>query len=240
MVAECGAVRGAMTMTAGDRLRRSTLADDAYGVVREILLEGGRYRPGEKISVEELSRELGVSRSPIWAAVARLEAEGLVTVVPRQGVFLRRFDPEAVLALYQTREALEGMAARLLAARSTPEMRARLSASVVRQWDHLSRGDVTAYHAAAQEFHQEVIQGAANPVVEKMLASIYGQARCVHLAPPLERLIENCRDHEKLVATLEDGDPDRAEIAARLHVRHLTNQIMAEVKGAGATKPQPG
>lgn len=227
-------------MTAGDRLRRSTLADDAYGVVREILLEGGRYRPGEKVSVEELSRELGVSRSPIWAAVARLEAEGLLSVVPRQGVFLRSFDPDAVLALFQTREALEGMAARLLATRSTPEIRARLSASVARQGECLTRSDVPGYNAAALEFHQEVIRGAANPVIEKMLASIYAQARCVHFAPPLERLIENRRDHEKLVSTLEDGDPDRAEIAARLHIRRLSNLIMADLKGSGASRPQPG
>lgn len=217
-------------MKAGDRLRRSTLADDAYGVVREILLEGGRYRPGEKISVEELSRELGVSRSPIWAAVARLEAEGLLTVVPRQGVFLRRFDPDAVVALYQAREALEGMAARLLAQRSTPEQRAKLSALLVQQWDCLNRSDSAGYHAAAFEFHQSVLSGAANPVLEKMLASIYAQVRCVHFVPPLERLIENCRDHEKLVATVEDGDADRAEIAARLHVRRLTSQVLTALK----------
>jgi hypothetical protein len=60
------------------KLRRSSLSGDAYATVKELLLEGERYRPGGKISVEELSRELGVSRTPIWGAINRLEAEGVV------------------------------------------------------------------------------------------------------------------------------------------------------------------
>lgn len=52
----------------------------------------GRFHPGDKISVEELTRELGVSRSPIWAAINRLAAEGIVEVRPRDGVFLAGFD----------------------------------------------------------------------------------------------------------------------------------------------------
>ncbi len=53
------------------KLRRSNLSEDAYAVVRDILLNGNRYNPGDKVSVEQLSRELGVSRTPLWAAINR-------------------------------------------------------------------------------------------------------------------------------------------------------------------------
>jgi DNA-binding GntR family transcriptional regulator len=66
------------------KLRRSNLSGDAYEFIRELFVNGTRYNPGDKISVEELSRELGVSRTPLWGAINRLEAEGIVEVVPRQ------------------------------------------------------------------------------------------------------------------------------------------------------------
>ena len=59
-------------------LRRSSLSRDAYTFVRALFLDGDRYGEGDKISVEEFSRELGVSRTPLWGAIYRLEAEGIV------------------------------------------------------------------------------------------------------------------------------------------------------------------
>jgi len=56
------------------KLRRSSLSGDAYTFVRALFLSGNRYSPGDKVSVEELSRELGVSRTPLWGAIYRLEA----------------------------------------------------------------------------------------------------------------------------------------------------------------------
>ena len=53
-------------------LIKTNLAEQAYEAIRNILLDDGRYPPGGKISVEELARELGVSRSPVWAAINRL------------------------------------------------------------------------------------------------------------------------------------------------------------------------
>jgi len=78
------------------KLRRSSLSEDAYTFVRALFLKGDRYSPGDKISVEELSRELGVSRTPLWGAIYRLEAEGIVEIVPRLGVYLVDYDPKKV------------------------------------------------------------------------------------------------------------------------------------------------
>jgi DNA-binding GntR family transcriptional regulator len=86
------------------KLRRSSLSGDAYAFVRALLLDGDRYSAGEKVSVEELSRELGVSRTPLWAAIYRLEAEGIVEIVPRQGVYLISYDPDKAIDIYLARE----------------------------------------------------------------------------------------------------------------------------------------
>src|SRR6202521_1505159 len=84
-------------------LRRSSLSGDAYTFVRALFLGGKRYSPGDKVSVEELSRELGVSRTPLWGAIYRLEAEGIVEVVPRLGVYLISYDSKRMLDIFRVR-----------------------------------------------------------------------------------------------------------------------------------------
>src|SRR2546421_12594 len=115
------------------KLQRSSLSGDAYTFVRALFLSGDRYSPGDKISVEELSRELGVSRTPLWGAIYRLEAEGIVEVVPRLGVYLIKYDPKRAIEIYVAREALEGMTARLAAERITQAEISALQASIDQQ-----------------------------------------------------------------------------------------------------------
>ena len=124
------------------KLRRSSLSGDAYVFVRDLFINSKRYNPGDKISVEELSRELGVSRTPLWGAINRLEAEGIVEIVPRQGVYLIDYDPHRALEIYTAREALEGMAARLAAAKITDRQLSILRAKVDEQRALLEKGDV--------------------------------------------------------------------------------------------------
>ena len=102
------------------KLRRSSLSEDAYTFVRALFLKGDRYSPGDKISVEELSRELGVSRTPLWGAIYRLEAEGIVEIVPRLGVYLVDYDPKKVIEI---RRSLPEKAI------SSPRARGRAAAS---------------------------------------------------------------------------------------------------------------
>src|SRR5271166_2904032 len=113
---------------------------------------------GDKISVEELSRELGVSRTPLWGAINRLEAEGIVEIVPRQGVYLVNYDPERALEIYVAREALEGMAARLAAEKITDKQLGNLKAKLEEQRSQLAKGDVERYYTAALEFHELVLK----------------------------------------------------------------------------------
>src|SRR6516225_5361020 len=148
------------------KLRRSSLSEDAYTFVRALFLKGDRYAPGEKISVEELSRELGVSRTPLWGAINRLEAEGIVEVVPRQGVYLIKYDPERAVEIYEAREALEGMAARAAAAKITERQLAALKANIDDQRELLNKGDVDGYYGVALEFHEQILRIAQNRTLE--------------------------------------------------------------------------
>ncbi|MBP2291265.1 GntR family transcriptional regulator [Azospirillum rugosum] len=205
------------------RTRRPNLGEEAYDRLRALLLDGGRYAPGDKVNVIAVAQELGVSRSPVWDAIARLESEGLLEVVPRHGVFLVRFDARRLAELYETREALEGMAARLAAERAGLADVAELERSLAAQQARLDAGDTAGYADAALAFHQAVLRIAGNETIARMLDALYAQTRtmCRGLPTRPGELPARRDDHAHLVAAIRDRDMDRAEAVARVHVRSL-------------------
>jgi DNA-binding GntR family transcriptional regulator len=212
------------------RLRRATLADDAYDAVRGILLDSRRFQPGAKISVEELARDLGVSRSPVWSAISRLEAVGLVDVSPRKGVFLVGFEPEKLRALFEVREGLECMAARLAAVRIAAADLNTAADCITHQRAAIRNKDVDAYSVATRAFHQVVTEGAGNPVITRQLSAIYDQVhaicggRSAKIGWPGRRL--NVDDHEEFLEELRRGNVEGAERVARKHAQRLADGVL--------------
>jgi DNA-binding GntR family transcriptional regulator len=216
-------------MTAApQKLKRSTLAIDAYVAVRDLLLDGDRYAPGDKISVEELAGDLGVSRSPVWSAVARLEAEGIVEVTPRQGVFLLAFEPARLTAVFEAREALEGMAARLAARRISAEELAVLAESIALQSTAIRNQDRVVYDKANLQFHHGLLDGAQSPAIKKTLTALYAQTRamCGKGATSFTELQANRGEHEAIFRALQARDEEEAERTARRHVTELLKKLL--------------
>lgn len=211
------------------KLRRTNLSEDAYSFVKALLLSGERYRPGEKISVEALSRDLGVSRTPVWGAINRLEAEGVVEIAPRQGVYLISFDPAKALDIYIAREALEGMAARLAAERGTKRQVAALKTTLERQQDCLALGDADGYTVAAMAFHERIVEAAANESLARLLASVYAQIQAMRARSPARdfptKMPTDVDNHERIFDAIAAGDPAAAEYEARAHIHQLRAEI---------------
>ncbi|WP_423391745.1 GntR family transcriptional regulator [Burkholderia sp. LMG 21824] len=217
-------------------LERTTLGRDAYGAIREMLVDDGRFAAGEKISIEALSRDLGISRSPVWAAVSRLEAEGLLQVVPRQGVFVIAFDRARIVAIFEAREALEGMAARLAAQRMTPDDHAALNEALTRQANAVDTRDGHAYRIANLDFHHGLLAAARNTTIETSLRALYAQVQtmCSGGASPMDdwaRLGGNVAEHRRVFDMIAKRDVEGAERAAREHVRQLLGTILARAGG---------
>lgn len=209
------------------KLRRSSLSSDAYTFIRELLLDGKRYDPGAKISVEELSRELGVSRTPLWGAINRLEAEGIVEVVPRLGVYLIDYDFQRMLDIFLVREALEGMLARIVAGKITDKQIRKLQANIEAQKTHLQQGEVDRYHTVALGFHEMLVEIAESHTLKKMLTSIFAQIRAMRVQrsyAPMH-LPQSCDDHSRLLKAIAARNADLAEREARSHIRDLASEI---------------
>ncbi len=205
-------------------LTHANLGDRVYQAVREEIL-GQAFSPGSRIRIEHFTRTLGVSRTPVLDALRRLEAEGLVTCVPRQGIYVVQFTRRRAEELYAVRGALEGLAARLAAERVKAglvdaEVVDRLRGLIAEQAEAVQAGDLARFSRADLAFHNEVLAASGNETLTRSLEAIYAQIlvlrlRTLNLA---DRAAPSVVEHTRVLQAIEAGDGAAAEAAARMHV----------------------
>ena len=208
-------------------LVHESLGERVYKSVRVLILSQA-HPPGSKLNVEQLCRSLGVSRTPVWDAMRRLETEGLVTTVPRHGVFVLNYDVDKIRDLFAVRGALEGLAARQAAQDLAPDHRASLEAAV-RELERAARSsDVEDYSRAAIAFHDGVLAAARNQVLGRLLENVYAQIlvlrlRSLHLP---HRLASSVAEHGDIFTAIAAGNADRAEALSRAHAQHVMQDAL--------------
>ncbi|WP_298861296.1 GntR family transcriptional regulator [uncultured Microbacterium sp.] len=210
-------------------LPRSSLADAAYADIRARILDG-RIAPGERVTVRPIADRLGLSATPIKAALVRLEREGLIASLLHRGFFVPDLGEDDAAEIYQLREALDGMAAALAAedARSGSES-AALARLCDEQAERLAAQDIDGYRRLDIDFHRALWQASGNsrilragePMLDQMLLGNALSAR----RPG--RGDESLREHRAIVAAIARGDAADASALAREHIRHSHRSFLA-------------
>lgn len=208
----------------------ASLSSEAFDRVVEAITSG-EFDLGERLSEAELARQLGISRGPLREALGRLEGR-LVRRTPRIGVHVISFDREDVESLFLTREALEGMAARLacerISGRELAEVRALLDQHA--HQPEIASGEVYTQRTKDDDFHFAILKAARCERIERLLMDeIYYQLRIYRRKSSTQpgRVKAALKEHIDVVDALESRDPDRAEKAMRLHLRHARYSALA-------------
>lgn len=208
------------------------LSELAYGRIKKMIAEH-RFSPGSRINVEELTRVLGASRTPIWEAIRRLEQEGLVRNVPNRGVFLVELTREDAAEIYAVREVLEGMAARLAVDSISDRVLEKMELSIREQEKLIAEENLVGYSRSDFEFHAFVYAACGNTVLKEMLESLKNKARplALRITPILPELLD---DHRDIVGALRRRDPQVAEAAFRKHNRKVLALLLTEPEASKA------
>lgn len=210
-----------------------------YESLREMILSFA-LAPGTRVTETELAVRFGVSRTPVRDALKRLEAEGELTVLPKQGVLIRKMDIAEIGGYYRVREALE-VAALEEVSRTAPAEELRQLAA---DWDpqrQPGRSDNFVEMAERDEaFHLRLAELAGNPVLTRYLHDITARIRCVRrldFTDP-ERITITYREHHGIVRQLLAGDLEAARAALLAHIdaseRHARSLTLAQLAGQGA------
>lgn len=155
---------------------RGLLKESILPRLRESIVEG-ELTPGTRLSEAEISRRLGVSRTPIREALSALRAEGLVDIRPHVGTFVRPLRPDQVRGLYQVRMALEELAAREAAGTMTEPSRVALKDGMEKMRRAVESGEHREYATQMDVFHHQILVGSGNESLVRAYESLAGTAR---------------------------------------------------------------
>lgn len=195
----------------------------------EKLILAGRYRPGEKINEADLAADLGLSRSPVREALQVLATQGLVTLRPNRGPFVTTFTPEAVTQLFEVREAINGMAARLTCIRNDFES-IRTIEEHLNEAQHILDGDPASGYPLQPDFHELVLEASGNEQLAAVGRPVEARLRLARLlsAGRRSRASDALAEHWQVFEAIRSGVPGRAEEAMRAHIRS-SQAIAAEI-----------
>ncbi len=209
-------------------------AETAYAVLREAIVTSV-LKPGSRLRADELAKKLGVSKTPVREALRKLQAEDLVTMQPGNALTVKSISEEQLFEIYYTREALEGMAARLAAENAGQielaklraihdEMKAPGVAANLKQLRHLSG-----------EFHLAVFRAARNDTLYRLLKHLHEQIRQFGGTTLTQsgRAKEVIAYAKTLLAAIERRDGDAAEKIAREN-RRRTLELRVKMLRNGA------
>lgn len=215
---------------------RVDLNEQAYEWVRERLL-ARQFSPGEKLSLQALADELGVSRSPVHQALTRLVSEGLVTA-SRRGYEVRPITPRLMQETHDARVALELFSAEEAVGRipdtTLVRLREALEATIVEVLD----GDIVdkrAYLNANAAFHEQIVDLAGNSVISEIYRrlNVHRLMGRAYLSLPVFAAGDSSSEHTEIVEALEAGELGRARAAIRANAETGKRLALAAIASAG-------
>lgn len=203
-----------------------SLGQRVYQCLRHAILSL-RYRPGEILRKPEICAALGVSRSPVADAVARLQAEGLVDVVPQAGTFVARFAMQEIREGAFLREAIEVAAIELVAASITDAQLQLLRRNLTVQAALVDDGDIPGFYALDAEMHELLLSftGFAKLAVVAETAWLHVNRARQLILPVPGRVAATLAEHRAILAALEARDPAAARVAVQAHLRQLITYL---------------
>jgi DNA-binding GntR family transcriptional regulator len=217
--------------TAAGRLRPlagfgGSLGQRVYQTLRAAILALD-YKPGEILRKPDICEALGVSRSPVADAVARLQAEGLVDVVPQAGTFVARFSMQEIREGAFLREAIEVAAIERVAGRITEEQLQLLRRNLTVQAALVADGDIPGFYAMDAAMHELLLNFTGFPKLAQVAETAWlhvNRARQLILPVP-GRIQATLAEHQAILAALEARDPVAARAAVQAHLRQLITYL---------------
>ncbi len=201
----------------------------AYTALKNAIVAMDIYRNREDIRLDErkLAQDFGISRTPVREAMAQLESEGFVRMVPRRGIYVVRKTKREVIEMITAWAALESMAARLITQTATIEEIAPLRKMFATFKDGKARAHLDEYSEVNIEFHQSIIKLSGNRVLIDLAENLFTHMRMIRRKTIVEkdRVERSIRDHMNIIEALEARSTDRAEELVRDHALGLADHV---------------
>lgn len=211
-----------------DRVVAPTKSEAAYAALRDAI-RSGELAPGERLLLQDLSRRLGMSLTPVRDALRMLAAHGLIEHRANHGAVVAEFTPERAEEVYRLRGVLEPLAAEMAAERASEERLAAME-EALRVLDEAVEGgrenDVADLNA---RFHQEIYAAAGSDYLLEFIDRLWNGVpyQAISLAG---RARASSEQHHAIMAALRAGDGRAAAEHMRAHIAEAAGHTLRELR----------
>lgn len=204
-------------------LPRRTVRETTLAALRSMIISG-QLQVGQPLRQDELAAQFGVSRTPLREALQTLATEGLVRIDPHRGAVVTQPSAQQLLDTYQVREALETVAGREAAARSTREHADEVARILA---DMSSERDSDRWAELNTAFHAAIYSVVPNTQLLELIEILRNRAEVyVRILARQDAPARRADDtHEQMLAALRRNDADAMESLIRAHLRATVNTV---------------
>ena len=208
-------------------MKRSA-SDYAYLMIRSSILNQ-KYSMGSQLKEVTISKELGITRTPIREAIIRLEREGMVETFHNRGAFVVRLSKREIKELYEIREALETKAISLGYRKASRDEITHIRDGLLKR-EKLVRGNLPQdYFGKVLDFHFEIIKLSNNEKMISIWKSLDSQLSLVRSSSTMigKRYIEALKEHKEILSSLAKGNCRKTEQLMKAHIAKSRDNLLA-------------
>ena len=206
-----------------------SLKSKIYESLKAAIMDMNIYDSSADLRLDErrLSEQFGISRTPLREALARLDQEGLVNIVPRRGIYIVRKSKAEILEMITVWAALESMAARLITQNASDEEIASLRALCSTFDGEAVKARIDEYSDTNIKFHQAILNMSKCELLNEMAQALFMHVRAIRARTISEqdRADRSIVDHMHIIEALEARDTDLAERLVREHTLNLRAHV---------------
>ena len=205
----------------------SSLEEKVYLSLEEQIISQ-KLRPGESVTEMKLSRELGVSRTPVREALQRLDREGLIKLIPNKGAVVLGISEQDLIDIYKIRMRLEGLAARIAAEKRDEELCRELHDNVELTEFYMTKGNIEKVKNLDSEFHDIIYRCCESRMLGKTLSELHryiASYRKLSLAVS-GRIDRSLSEHREIYEAIVGGNADAADALMSKHVERALENLL--------------
>ena len=210
------------------KIEYKSLTSQAYQIIKNMILNS-ELKPGKRIIEEKLGKEMGISRTTVKRALAKLVEDGLLEEKPFKGSYVKNINLNDILDIYNVREVLEGLAARLAADLIENKKLLKMKKILKKAEDCIKKEDYDSYVKLDNEFHEILAKASKNIIIFKMINNfnIRKFSFNIGLIRPVE---ETLVEHRAIIDAIDKHNSDLSEKLVRDHISNTRERILNKYK----------
>lgn len=202
------------------------LTEWAYNSIKQLILDD-TLTADTQISIDALAEQLKISRTPVREALMRLQAKGMVRIVPHVGCFVCGLTKDAFREVFELRRVIESYAARKAAESFSDEELQQWVDNITASEQAVRRGDIDGFNSLETEIHNQLISNLHNRRIEDVMDmvadNIYRQR--VIATHSAENVSLSLEEHRRVLEAIIARDPEQAEKTMEAHLLNVERRM---------------